>query len=280
MKTTYSRLLTFFIGIPFIVCVVLFLPYLNHLAFNILVTAAVVIGSMETAGFFKSRGIPSGRVLPIICSALFPIAAYLEIAGIIGASVADLALPLVLWIILLASLFNQTKERLASELERMGANLTIALYPGVLAAFLVKIGGLQSPELGFLIFIVPIFLNDSMAYVFGALFGANNRGIFPASEKKSVAGLIAGLAFAVGGTAVFYVFFPDFFDSNLVLALIVGFGVGIAAVAGDLAVSTLKRSAGVKDSGRIIPGRGGILDSVDSIVFAAPVFYLLIRYFT
>ncbi len=257
-----------------------FLPYLNYLAFNILVIAASVIGSSEMAAFFKNRGIPSDRILPIACSALFPIAAYLEIAGIIGASVAYLVLPLILWIILLAGLFNQTKEKIATTLSRTASNLIIALYPGVLAAFLIKIGGLPRPELGFLIFIVPIFLNDSMAYVFGILFGAKNRGIFPASEKKSVAGLIAGLAFSVGGTAAFYAFFPDYFGSHLVLALIVGLGVGIAAVAGDLAVSTLKRSAGVKDSGRIIPGRGGILDSVDSIVFAAPVFYLLIRYFT
>ncbi len=280
MKTAYSRLLTFFIGIPSIVCVVLFLPYLNHLAFNILIIAATIIGSAETASFYKHGGKPSGQVLPVVCSASFPIAAYLEISGIIGPSVAYLVLPLVLWVILLAELFNPTEERIASSLSRTGANLVIALYPGVLAAFLVKIGGLPNPELGFLIFIVPVFLNDSMAYVFGMLFGRNNRGIFPVSKNKSVAGLIAGLAFSIGGTVVFYIFFPDFFNSNLALALILGAGAGIAAVAGDLAVSTLKRSAGVKDSGRLIPGRGGMLDSVDSIVFAAPVFYLLIRYFT
>jgi phosphatidate cytidylyltransferase len=280
LKIAYARLLTFFIGIPSIVCIVLFLPQLNHLAFSILVIAASVIGSAETAAFYKNRGIPSGRVLPIACSALFPIAAYLEIAGLINISVAYLALPLVLWIILLAGLFNQTKEKIASTLSRIGSNLIIALYPGVLAAFVVRIGGLSRPELGFLIFIVPIFLNDSMAYVFGMLFGKNNRGIFPASEKKSIAGLVAGLSCSIGGTALFYAFFPDYFNSSLALALILGGGVGIAAVAGDLAVSTLKRSAGVKDSGKLIPGRGGVLDSVDSIVFAAPVFYLLIRYFT
>ena len=280
MKIAYARLLTFFIGIPGIVCIVLFLPQAHHLAFNILVVAASVLGSAETAAFYRNRGIPSGRVLPISCSALFPIAAYLEIAGVIGSSEAYLTLPLVLWIILLAGLFSQTTEKIASTLSRTGSNLIIALYPGVLAAFLVKIGGLPRPELGFLIFIVPIFLNDSMAYLFGILFGKNNRGIFPASEKKSLAGVIAGLAFSIGGTAVFYVFFPDYFDSNLILALILGAGVGISAVAGDLAVSMLKRSAGVKDSGKLIPGRGGVLDSVDSIVFAAPVFYLLIRYFT
>ena len=278
MKTSYARLLTFFIGIPAIVCIVLFLPYQHHLAINILVVAASVIGSAETAAFYKKRGIPSTGALPIVCSGLFPVAAYLEVAGVIGTSVASLVLPLVLWIILLAGLFDQSKEKIASSLSRSGSSLVIALYPGVLAAFLVKIGGLPQPELGFLIFIVPVFLNDSMAYVFGILFGGSNRGIFPASEKKSLAGLIAGLAFSVGGTAVFYHFFPEFFGSNIVLALILGAGVGLAAVAGDLSVSILKRSAGVKDSGRIIPGRGGILDSIDSIVFAAPVFYLLIRY--
>ena len=279
MKTVYSRLLTFFVGIPFIVCVVLFLPYLNHLALNIIIVAATVIGANEIASFYKHKSIPGEKLPPIICGALFPIVAYLEISGIIEPTITYLALPLVVWIILLAGLFKQSTERIDSALSRTGANFVIALYPGVLAAFLVRIAGLPRPELGFLIFIIPVFLNDSMAYVFGMFFGKNNRGIFPVSEKKSVAGLIAGLAFSIGGTAVFYAFFPEYFGSSLALAMVLGAGVAIAAVVGDLVVSTLKRSAGVKDSGKVIPGRGGILDSIDSIVFAAPVFYLLIRYF-
>ena len=279
MKKTYQRLLTFFIGVPLIVCVVIFLPFLHHLALNILIIAATVIGAAETASLFKQRGIPNDFILPIICGAIFPLAAYLEIAGIVEPALSRLALPLVLWIILLAGLFGQSNEKIQATLSRTGSNLFIAVYPGVLAAFLVKIAGFEQSELALLIFVVAVFLNDSMAYVFGMLFGRNNRGIFPASNKKSVAGLISGLAFSIGGTVVFFHFYPGFFSSSFVLAVVVGGAVGLAGVAGDLIESTLKRSAGVKDSGRIIPGRGGMLDSIDSVVFAAPVFFLLIRYF-
>jgi phosphatidate cytidylyltransferase len=62
-------------------------------------------------------------------------------------------------------------------------------------------------------------------------------------------------------------------------ACITGFCTAIAAVAGDLAESALKRSANVKDSGTIMPGRGGLLDSIDSILFAAPIYYILIIFF-
>jgi phosphatidate cytidylyltransferase len=279
MKTVYSRLLTFFVGIPFIVCVILFLPFLNHLALNLLIVVASIIGSSEIASFYRSKSLPAGYTLPIVLGALFPIAAYLEIAGIIAPEISYLVVLLVVWLVLLAGLFKQREERISAALGRVAANLAISMYPGILAAFLVRIAGLPRPELGFLIFIIPVFLNDSMAYVFGMLLGKNNRGIFPVSEKKSVAGLIAGLVFSIGGTVVFYLFFPEYFGSSLTLAIVLGAGVAVAAVAGDLVVSTLKRSAGVKDSGNVIPGRGGILDSIDSIVFAAPVFYLLIRYF-
>ena len=69
MKTVYSRLLTFFVGIPFIVCVVLFLPYLNHLALNIIIVAATVIGANEIASFYKHKSIPGEKLPPIICGA-------------------------------------------------------------------------------------------------------------------------------------------------------------------------------------------------------------------
>ena len=279
MKTLYPRLFTFFVGIPAIVCMVLFLPHQHHLALNTLITAFSVIGSFETASFHDRRNMPRDAILPIICGALFPIAAYLEISDLIEPTVNYLLLPLLLWIILLARIFPRDETHIKEGLSKTGSDLVIALYPGVLAGFLVRITALPQPELAFLIFFVAVFANDSMAYVFGILFGKNNRGLFSVSTAKSVAGLVAGLFFAVASTLIFFIFFPEFFGSSIVLTLAVGIGVGVATVAGDLVESAFKRAAGVKDSGHIIPGRGGILDSIDSVVFAAPVFFILIYYF-
>ena len=279
MKSIYLRLITFFAGIPAVICIVMFLPHRHYLALNALIALITVIGALETAKFFDNRGMVRHGLLPIICSALFPVAAYLEITGIIAPTVDYILLPLVLWIVLLGQLFRQGKSDIENVLARTGSDLVIAMYPGVLAAFIVRITSLERPELAFLIFIVAVFSNDSMAYVVGMLFGRSNRGIFPVSPKKSVAGLVAGLFSSIASVMIFYTFFAEFFGGNLILALLTGVGIGVATIAGDLVESALKRSAGVKDSGHVIPGRGGMLDSMDSVVFAAPVFYLLVRYF-
>ena len=79
---------------------------------------------------------------------------------------------------------------------------------------------------------------------------------------------------------LFYIAKSELFGDSLALAIVCGIAVGAATIIGDLFESVLKRSAGVKDSGILVPGRGGVLDSVDSVAVAAPVFYLLILLFT
>ncbi|GHU10737.1 hypothetical protein FACS1894151_10300 [Spirochaetia bacterium] len=111
------------------------------------------------------------------------------------------------------------------------------------------------------------------------LFGRGNRGLIPASPNKSIAGFAAGLivSLLLGIGAVFLL--PDVFVVTRLPALpsgiILGLLTGITASLGDLAESAIKRNADIKDSGVLIPGRGGVLDSTDSIALAAPVYYFL-----
>ena len=135
-----------------------------------------------------------------------------------------------------------------------------------------------------LVFLFVVFGSDSAAWLLGNLFGANNRGKIAASPNKSVAGFIGGFIGAItisGGAALII---PDVFvtrtNLHIVLStIILGVCTGIAATLGDLAESAVKRSCSVKDSGSIILGRGGILDSIDSIAAAAPVYFLLFNIF-
>jgi phosphatidate cytidylyltransferase len=134
-----------------------------------------------------------------------------------------------------------------------------------------------------LFFLLIVMANDSAAWAFGMLFGKGNRGLIPASPNKSIAGFIGGLVASVlvgMGASLFLkeAFQPQILSPAL-SGFIMGFFTGIAATAGDLGESALKRSAGVKDSGGLIPGRGGILDSIDSIALAAPVFYTIYWFF-
>ncbi|PIX83146.1 MAG: phosphatidate cytidylyltransferase, partial [Nitrospirae bacterium CG_4_10_14_3_um_filter_70_108] len=94
------------------------------------------------------------------------------------------------------------------------------------------------------------------------------------SPKKTWEGSVAGLAAAVvAATLATALFYPPL---TVAAALLLGLAVGVAGQLGDLFESMLKRSAGIKDSSHLLPGHGGLLDRLDSLIFAAPAFYYLV----
>ena len=126
-----------------------------------------------------------------------------------------------------------------------------------------------------LLLLLTIVMSDTAQYYCGRAFG--RRPLAPTiSPKKTLEGAIGGLLF---GTVVMsfggrYVF-PD---ANLVILVLVSASIAALGIVGDLFESLLKRSAGVKDSSRIIPGHGGVLDRIDSWLFAAPLYYAFVRF--
>lgn len=121
-----------------------------------------------------------------------------------------------------------------------------------------------------------VMTNDTAAYYTGGAFGKNR--LYPlVSPKKSIEGAIGGLFGSLGGTMLAkFTFFPQLtFGDAVVTALVIG----MVGQAGDLFESLLKRSFGVKDSGTLIPGHGGVLDRMDSILFAAPITYYYVLFF-
>jgi phosphatidate cytidylyltransferase len=123
-----------------------------------------------------------------------------------------------------------------------------------------------------------VMASDTAAYFTGVTFGRHK--LYPAiSPNKSVEGALGGLVGSLAGTflAKFW-FFPAL---DVVDCLALGVGLGVLAQLGDLFESMLKRSFGVKDSGRLIPGHGGILDRLDSLLFAfAPAYYYALCFVT
>src|SRR6185369_411464 len=121
-----------------------------------------------------------------------------------------------------------------------------------------------------------VMTNDSAAYYTGCNFGKHR--LYPlVSPKKSIEGAVGGLIGSLCGALLAkFTFFPQLtFKDAVVTALVIG----AVGQAGDLFESLLKRSFGVKDSGTIIPGHGGVLDRLDSILFAAPVTYYYVLFF-
>jgi phosphatidate cytidylyltransferase len=119
-----------------------------------------------------------------------------------------------------------------------------------------------------------IWVNDSFAFLIGKNFGKHK--LFPSvSPKKTVEGLLGGLIFSLLASLFISKYYTDF---SLVNWLVIAVIVSLFGTVGDLVESKFKRQANIKDSGNIMPGHGGILDRLDSLLFAAPFVYLYINF--
>ncbi|MDX1664124.1 MAG: phosphatidate cytidylyltransferase [Candidatus Promineifilaceae bacterium] len=119
------------------------------------------------------------------------------------------------------------------------------------------------------------WIADSAAYLFGSQFG--RRQLAPRlSPNKTVEGYFAGILFGPLSTLVM----ASLFGLPAFVALILGLVVSIVSPAGDLAISLLKREAGVKDSGQMLPGHGGALDRIDSLLWSVSIAYYVIVFLT
>jgi phosphatidate cytidylyltransferase len=160
-----------------------------------------------------------------------------------------------------------------------------AAYTGGLLAFglfLRHLPGVTNPLHGTALLFAPVLLtwcNDSFAYFVGRAFGKHKLipRVSPGKTVEGSAGALAGtILVAVAYTWVLNRF-PGY-HLGLLQAALFGAVVSVAAVVGDLAESLLKRDAGVKDSGTLLPGHGGALDRFDSLFFTLPLAYFFFRY--
>jgi phosphatidate cytidylyltransferase len=279
-KPLILRLAIFFIGLPLIAVLVIFLPHYNHLAINIAAVLFSALGALEFAGILKKKNL----AVPGAEAALLGAAVPAAMTAAVSFGAPALAVPAALaaaasWI-LVSRIFTAEKD-LDHTAGRIAAGFAVLVYPGLFMEWIVRLSVLPRADRVILAFLLCVFANDSLAWAAGMLFGRGNRGIIPVSPNKSVAGFIGGFAASalVGCGAA--LLFPDAFNPRYIPALPAGLLLGLAAGAagslGDLGESAIKRSAGVKDSGFLIPGRGGVLDSIDSLSLAAPVFYLVFR---
>jgi len=235
----------------------------GYLAAVVLVLAAV--GAFEftrlaaLAGYHPSPVLAVGAlVFPLLAAthrwALFP-----------GATVG---------LVVIAAAAGLTSTRRAAAPGAVAMDVLGALFVGALFAHLI----LLRDEAGFpptLTILGVVWASDIAAYFIGVRFG--RRKLAPAiSPGKSVEGFIGGLAMAV----VVAVGVALWMQWPVARTASIGLAVALAGVIGDLSKSTIKRAAGVKDSGMILPGHGGVLDRFDAVLFGVPVGYYLWRWLT
>lgn len=268
-----KRLLTALCGIPLAIIAVWFdvpLPW-----FTVLASIAGLFALLE---FYRLTGVL--KVIPLaVCGALLMLffIVYPHLDFDVDVSLLSLLLTASVALPMILMIFLPKQEGLF----RLWAwTLTGVLYIGWLLSFLVALrlspGTPDFPETGRnLVFLVlfTTFGSDTAAYFVGKAIG-RHKLIPSISPNKTWEGAIAGVVGAVIVSLLFTLSTPFLLPLNYVYAIILGIIISIFGQMGDLAESMLKRGAGVKDSGVIMPGHGGIMDRLDSILFAGAVVYL------
>ena len=124
---------------------------------------------------------------------------------------------------------------------------------------------------------ILIWTNDTFAYIVGKSIG-RTKLFEKISPKKTIEGFIGGILFAILAGYLISKYYikanPEFSDRSILIWTSIALIVGVAGTIGDLIESKFKRIAGIKDSGSIMPGHGGILDRLDSVIFVAPIIFL------
>lgn len=183
---------------------------------------------------------------------------------------------LALSVLLLAVIFLFRFGEMTTVVNQFALTTLGLLYVPLLLAHLVLLRGLNDGRGWVFLVLLVVMAGDSCAYFSGISLG--RRPLYPAvSPKKSIEGAVGGLLGSLAGALVAKSWLPQLalFD-----VLLLGLGLGAAGQLGDLFESLLKRSFGVKDSGTLIPGHGGLLDRLDSLLFVFPLafYYALLRF--
>ncbi len=267
MKDAPQRLLTAFIAIPTVLAI-FWLADRFQVPWGVclFLSLVAVLAGWEYLNLVGKLGIPLPRELFLFSSAAF----LMLLVPWEGRFALVLAWGFAYLIVIYSFFRRGAQQGFYASLAGIFGFLYI---PGMLAmVYLMSRGGFE-----FVVhFLLMMWGYDSGAYFMGSKFG-RHRLLPRISLAKTWEGVAGGLALAIAGAAIFPPFWPDFW-SWLPHIAVLGTAVGAFAQLGDLFESLVKRAAGVKDTGRVFPGHGGMLDRIDSILAAAPVYVFYMHY--
>jgi phosphatidate cytidylyltransferase len=263
-----ARLLTAAVAAPILLSLIFLGP---PWGWAIFVAVACTVGGLELYGMTH----PGDRVAQVVCTALtLGVMAVLWFFGTDPRALLAMVMILPICAVLLT--LWRLGEMNTAALRMMAVIFgPVWLGSGLGAAILVhRDGGKDGP--GFVLLSLMLsWLSDTGAYFAGRFLGKHK--LYEAvSPKKTIEGAIGGIGGAVAGALLAHFFYLK----SLPLSHAVGLAVVAGAIgqAGDLGESLLKRSFGVKDSGGIIPGHGGLLDRVDALLFTSALSYVYLRF--
>ena len=235
--------------------------------FAALILLAVIVGQYEFYRMVRVRNIKPQIVIGIVIGTLVVLDTYHPL--FIGLDMLLLAACLIL--IMVARLFS--RQPVDSAIEDVAFTFLGVFYVAILFSFQIVIRlGVDGKQWLVFLYLV-IWASDIGAYAVGIPFG-KHRLYVKISPKKSIEGLVGALIASAGMALICRAWFmpPIGLGEAVGIALLLA----VAGTIGDLIESLFKRAVGVKDSGGIIPGHGGILDRMDSMLFAAPALYYVL----
>jgi phosphatidate cytidylyltransferase len=254
-----ARILTGIIAVPVVVGIVY---YGSPLLFLIFVAAVVLAAVYEYFTMINLTGVQGFPIPGMVFSVLLLLSFYFEGRFFLEwGAVAGVSL-FATWFI------RETNVKIA--INQIAYTLFGILYVAGFGGYYLLIRSFEHGERLIFFLLLIVWLGDIAAYYWGKNFGKNPLAP-TVSPKKTVEGAVAGIIGSLMAGVVAQVWFLD--QIAMAHCLLVAVICGIIGQFGDLAESLLKRQVGVKDSSNLIPGHGGVLDRIDSLLFAGPAFY-------
>lgn len=266
MRNLITRTLSGIVFIGIIIGSILLGPY----AFTALMLVLSIIGLLEFAKMAKKY---LGSSKDIVILILAGILCFVLIAAVKTDWISSEYLVLIIAVFLIPFIYTLFSN-LKNPLQQMSLISLGVLYISIPFAlftsfFTLNPAQIVSTEL-LIAFFIMVWCNDVFAYIVGSLIG-KHKLYEKVSPKKTWEGTLGGVIFTMLAAFIIAKFF-NLYDLNTWLAL--GFIISIFANLGDLIESMIKRQVGVKDSGSIMPGHGGVLDRFDGVIFAIPAVYV------
>ncbi len=256
-----------------------------EIGFFCLISSLGLLALWEFYRMLDHKGLPNFKILAMVCGLFFIGGSFYYFRKVGPAQSYDYEVSVLLFFLLIVfarQMFERTRH--FSPLEAMAYTTFGFLYVLWLFNFITKIvyvfpqqNGHVTGHFYVLYLIIVTKFSDMGAYVTGSLIG--RHPLIPhISPKKTWEGFFGALAFSVLGSFGAWKLMPHSLSAlTSVHATVLGLLLGFAAIIGDLAESIIKRSCDVKDSGRMLPGIGGALDLIDSLLFTAPLLFFYVR---
>jgi phosphatidate cytidylyltransferase len=262
-------------------------PIVSNGVFVLLVAGLALAGLVEFYGLAEKRGLACFKYCGLVGGVLLMVGTFLNVTGVIGtqgspARVNDFETSFLILFVLGLCVRQFISKTNTAGLTAIAITLFGLMYVPWLLNFIQKINFF--PALGgdgkfyVFYFILVTKFSDTGAYVVGSLIG-KHKMIPRISPAKTWEGFGGAIVVSTGASLLFVHFFGDhMLGMKTIHAVVLGIILSSTAVIGDLIESLFKREAGVKDSGKLFPGIGGILDLLDSLLFNAPIMYLYLRH--